>query len=343
MKLFFCATCISCQADKPIEKFEVKNSFGRCLDCSKSKIRYNIALLNSFCKVNKVTLTQDYEKVTRDTKISGYCISCKEIFEKDFRSLVIHGGPFCTICTTKRRIKKFEKTNMKNIGVKNPSQSAEVKKKKEGTNSKNRGVKHPSQSEEVKRKMEETNIRIRGVKHPSQSEEVKRKKEETNIRIRGVKHPFQSEEVKNKIRQTSIERYGVEHPMQNPRIAEKSSKNSYRTKEYKFLSNHTMFVQGYEPFALKELENQGYTENDLVTGSSNVPTILYTKEDGKERYHYPDIFIPSENRCIEVKSTWTLEKKQDSVYKKQEYALAQGFEYEIWVYDGKGTKEVIKI
>ena len=47
----------------------------------------------------------------------------------------------------------------------------------------------------------------------------------------------------------------------------------------------------------------------MVTGCKNVPTIWYIDIDididGKKRRHFVDIFIPNQNRCIEVKSTWT--------------------------------------
>jgi len=54
--------------------------------------------------------------------------------------------------------------------------------------------------------------------------------------------------------------------------------------------------------------------------------------------HYVDIFIKSENKCIEVKSTWTAEKKKDNIFLKQNAAKDLGYKYEIWVYDGKGVR-----
>ena len=97
-------------------------------------------------------------------------------------------------------------------------------------------------------------------------------------------------------------------------------------------------VQGYEPFALKELIDLNIEESDIITGSKNVPIIWYNDKNGKKRRHYVDIFIPSQNRCIEIKSTWTAKKKQDSIYLKQNAAKDLGYKYEIWVYDGKGKK-----
>ena len=104
-------------------------------------------------------------------------------------------------------------------------------------------------------------------------------------------------------------------------------------------SGKQITCQGYEPFALDKLINEdNILEEDIVTGCKNVPTIWYNDADGKKHRHYVDIFIPSQNRCIEIKSTWTAKKKQDSVYLKQNAAKELGYKYEIWVYDKKGNR-----
>lgn len=41
---------------------------------------------------------------------------------------------------------------------------------------------------------------------------------------------------------------------------------------------------------------------------------------------------------LEVKSTWTAEKKKDNIFLKQKAGKELGYHYEIWVYDGKGNK-----
>ena len=71
----------------------------------------------------------------------------------------------------------------------------------------------------------------------------------------------------------------------------------------------------------------------IITGSKNVPEIWYNDENGKKHRHYVDIFIPSQNKCIEVKSTWTAEKKKDNIYLKQQAAKDLGYQYEIWIYN----------
>ena len=55
--------------------------------------------------------------------------------------------------------------------------------------------------------------------------------------------------------------------------------------------------------------------------------LQYTDANNKKHRHYVDIYIPSQNRCIEVKSTWTLTK--DNVFLKQEAGKKLGYKYEI--------------
>jgi hypothetical protein len=88
---------------------------------------------------------------------------------------------------------------------------------------------------------------------------------------------------------------------------------------------------------LKEL-SQTHQELDIITGCKNVPKLSYKDETGKDHKHFVDIFIPSENKCIEVKSPWTAKKKQDCIFLKQESAKSAGYKYEIWIYNPKGEK-----
>lgn len=96
-------------------------------------------------------------------------------------------------------------------------------------------------------------------------------------------------------------------------------------------------VQGYEPFALADLLTT-YTEEQIKTDRADVPTIQYETDDGKKRRYFPDIYIPHENRIIEVKSTWTYTCKTDNISQKQTACEAAGYKYETWCYDGKGVR-----
>jgi hypothetical protein len=122
---------------------------------------------------------------------------------------------------------------------------------------------------------------------------------------------------------------------------EKCSKNAYKLKEYTFPSNKIIKCQGYEPFALNDLlQKENINENDIIIGCKNVPIIWYIDDNEQTHRHYVDIFIPSKNLCIEVKSTWTAEKKKDIMFLKQTAAKTLKYNYEIWVYNQKGIRVV---
>ena len=68
----------------------------------------------------------------------------------------------------------------------------------------------------------------------------------------------------------------------------------------------------------------------------HVYEIWYNDSNGIKRRHIVDFYISSINKCIEVKSTWTLIK--ENVFIKQKAAKLMGYDYEIWVYTDKGIK-----
>ncbi len=254
---------------------------------------------------------------------------------------------------------RIVQTNFKIYGVERPSQCKEVQNKTKETCLRRYGVEHYFQSDDKKVKSINTCLERYGCENPSQDENIKNKKEETCMTNHGVKNPFQMEETKeknrvvmrenhdeilNKSKQTCLNRYGVEHPAQNTDIMEKCSKNAYKRKEYEFPSGKIVIIQGAEHYALDEiLQTTELDESNIIIGSSNVPVIWYEGIDGKQHKHYVDIFIPSQNKMIEVKSTWTAEKNKDIIFLKQHRAKVLGYEYEIWVYDKKGIKvEIFK-
>ena len=138
------------------------------------KKRYNLELLNSFVKDNKVELIGNYENVNRETRISGKCLtlSCENTFCKSFRMLVNNGGPYCDHCVNKEKLTKIKKTCLEKYDCENPFQNEEVREKYKRTCLKNIGVEHPSQCKKIKDKKKETCLRNHGVEHPSQNSEI---------------------------------------------------------------------------------------------------------------------------------------------------------------------------
>jgi len=234
---------------------------------------------------------------------------------------------------------QIRETNLEKYGVEHVSQCKEFKDKCKKTNLKKYGVEYFTQTNIMKDKTKITNLEKYGVEHISQCEEIKEKIKVNNLEKYGKEFYSQTQECKEKIKQTNLKKYGVEHVSQFQEIYEKQNKNSYYLKEYILPSGIKIKIQGYEHFALDELfKKENMNESDVITGCKNVPIIWYNDEIGKKHRHYVDIYIKSQNKCIEVKSSWTLIKQKNIIFLKQTAAKELGYIYEIWVYDSKGNK-----
>jgi hypothetical protein len=202
-----------------------------------------------------------------------------------------------------------------------------------------RGAYCKSCTQQIKtKKIKEACLEKYGAECPLSSEVIQNKMKQTNLHKYGVEYTFQNEDIKNKIKKVCIEKYGVENPNQNANIMDKCLKSSYLRKIYIFPSGTIENIQGYEHFALDELIiNENIDESDIIIGAKNVPEIWYF-DDGKKHRHYVDIYIPKQNRCIEVKSTYTYTKHKRKNLLKEEAAKKLGFNYEFWIYNNKGEK-----
>jgi hypothetical protein len=233
---------------------------------------------------------------------------------------------------------KSKQTCLDKYGVDNPRKLKQTIDKQKITNLVKYGFYNQFQNEEIKNKIKNTNIIKYGCQYSSQNQEVKQKMKNTNLERYGVEYAIQNEKFKEKSKKTCLKKYGVEFFSQNIEIMEKISKNAYKLKEYKMPSGNIIKVQGYEPYALDYLIKDNILEDDIKTGCKNVPTIWYEDEQQQKHRHYVDIFIPSQNKCIEIKSTWTAKQKKNNIFIKQQTAKDLGYNYEIWIYDGKGNR-----
>jgi len=211
-----------------------------------------------------------------------------------------------------------------------PMRSEEIKNKFNSTMHERYGCEWAQQSEEIRETIKQNNIQKFGVENPMQNEEILEKAKNTNLSKYGVTCVLQNEEIKEKAKITNLEKYGVENVMFSKTIIEKWQKNAWTRKEYKWKTGEISFVQGYEPTILKELEDQGYTFNRVLTSTSDMPEIWYDYNGEKHRY-YPDIYIPSENKIIEVKSTWTLKIDEDKNQAKFEATKELGYDFRLEV------------
>jgi len=159
----------------------------------------------------------------------------------------------------------------------------------------------------------------------------------------GVDHWMKVPELKAKFlkeyRKTCRKRYGVDYPLQNPGINAKVLYSAHSTKKHK-LGTRTVHVQGYEPQALDWiLSNKGIKPNHIHCGigNKNIPSIRYEFE-GKVCVYHPDFYIPTLNRIIEVKSTYTYKASLSRNLAKQKACIEAGFKFTFLIMNADGTR-----
>jgi hypothetical protein len=315
-----------------LEKYGCENTFQN----EECKRKIKETFLQKYGTYNPTSL-QEVQAKRKTTSLEKY--GCENVLQNEEIKNKIKNTNLqkygCEIATQNPTvINKMKNTNIEKYGCENTFQVQEFKDKSKETLMERYGVQHNMHSTVFKNKMKETTFANYGVEYASQSQEIKDKIKKTCLEKFGVEYSLQSEEVKAKGVATNIIRYGANYPMQNAEIAESCSKKAYAKKEYTFPSGKTIDVQGYENYAIDDLLNtEKIDENDIITSRREVPEIWYNDKEGIKRRHFVDIFIPSQNRCVEVKSTWTMEKNREKVFQKQDAAKTLDYQYDIWVYD----------
>ena len=337
---------------------EIYKYGGKCRRCLTTK-KYTLKTLSNL----NLQLSRQYypDELHAHFVIDGSCLThgCIDNFSRKFIELILHGG-YCQKCCLIIGNKKKIITTINRFGVENISQLESTKKLKELTCEKNHGVKYATQSPLIQQRIIKTSNENWGTDRPTQNKQllerisddyenktgfrnpflnpdIKNKIEETNIQNLGCSNPFSSKIVMSKIVETNINKYGYSNPMQNPEILEKSFKNSHRFKDYIFPSGKITQYQGYENYGLDELlfiEN--VDETDII--NMKIKQFKYIKLDGSEHQYTPDICIISQNRFIEVKSTYTITRDNETIKLKQQAVKDAGYKCEIWVYNEKGKK-----
>ena len=297
-------------------------------------------------------------------------VLCKECLIKNvsFNTLKNGYSLYCSNnCVGKSETIKSKrvKTFLKNYGVRNPQQCKRINNKNVNTCLARYGVRNANLLKSTREKIKNTCLKIYGTNCPAQSKIIKEKQKRSCLEKFGVENPYQSKEIKEKIRQTTLKRYNVEfftktkeyknkrektwiknynvsHPMQNAQIKEKQEKtnklSAFKLYDVKLPSGDIRRVQGYERFVIPILLEKGYAEENIITGAKNIEKyigkIFYTYKKRKCRY-YPDIYIKSENKVIEVKSEWTYKKDLEINIKKRKAIIKNKINFEFWIYVNK--------
>lgn len=116
-------------------------------------------------------------------------------------------------------------------------------------------------------------------------------------------------------------------------------KSGRKWREYILPSGNIVSVQGYEPYALDELLLT-YSEDEIII---HPKICIKYKFDGKNRRHKPDLYIPRENRIIEVKSPFTYDDGNEQNMAKKTASIEEGYAYNFMIIEVNNGKTKIKI
>jgi len=229
---------------------------------------------------------------------------------------------------TERSTKKF--------GAKHPQQSKAVRDKTKATCKERYDHENPFQVPEFQEKGKNTMVEKYGEENPMHVQEFRDKQEQTMIKNHGVPNPSLSKEICEKRDATNIKRYGAKNVMQNKEIFKRAQASGLKPKFYTLPSGRKIKYQGYENFCI-DLLLETYNEDDFIVGNRDeIPVIKFPFEENICTF-YPDCYIPSENRIIEVKSDYYWRKYEDRNRAKLIESYMQGYVIEFWVFDKKGN------
>lgn len=112
-------------------------------------------------------------------------------------------------------------------------------------------------------------------------------------------------------------------------------KKGFKTKSYVFPSGKKVELQGYED-AILDFLLKHYAEDQLLVDNKSIQKItgkIKYPFEGSIRTYYPDILIKSENKIIEVKSSYTYQDMKKRNIAKMKAVLAKNIDFEFWIYD----------
>lgn len=253
--------------------------------------------------------------------------------------------PFCSVkCSRTQAVITAKMTCMEKYGVDNPMKVSEIKESASSTMVEKYGVKWYCSTADCKKsgidyitahkdaivdKREQTCLSKYGSIHPTTVDSIKSKSIKTNMKKYGVPYSSQNSTTRDKSRKTSIQRFGVPYAVQNAEIHNKNMISGHKYKNYTLPSGKIIQVQGWENKAL-DILLLTYDEHDLITERSHMPIIWYYNNDSRHRY-YPDIYIPKENKIIEVKSKWTYNKSISINLLKKAATEEAGYSFEFMI------------
>ena len=302
--------------DNLIEQTHQIKIYGRNISYYK-KIGYN-------CVYGEIiTVTSSNLNPSTSERVKCVCSECGKIVDVPFKQYMNCKKGF--VCSSKCKMRKTNRNLKDEFGVTNFSQLKEIKEKKKQSAIKKYGVDNISQSKEIKEQKKQSSLRVYGVDNISQSEIIKKQKITTCKLHYGVEYALQSTKIKNKIIKKLQLKYGdnITNISQVAEIMDKKFLTGICAKKYTLPSGRIVSYQGYEHYGLQYLLANGYVEDDIVIGNKEIENIIgkimfYDLKVNKNRRYFPDIYIKSENKIYEVKSTYTIKLNVDLIKMKED-------------------------
>jgi hypothetical protein len=137
-----------------------------------------------------------------------------------------------------------------------------------------------------------------------------------------------------------LKTYGAESAMQCPELFRKAQASSFCRKPYVSPDGKTFMVLGYEGVALDDILMQEGVKTFYAGEDIEIPVFQYIGDDDKTHYYYPDVYIPDENRVIEIKSVYTYNREPEKTLCKA-LKVSETHLFELRLYNHK--KEVVEI
>jgi hypothetical protein len=306
---------------------------------------------------NNISYQQYYEKYI--TGIEEQCLHCnspKTFYQKDHTYGKTCGSTACVgkeVHTTKSQWSKEQQENDRTNKKFAASQRTvdeynEIIRKRKDTNLVKFGVVHSTQSANNKNKSRATKLRKYGNEYYAGWEKSAEKNRNKTIE--------EQNEINQIRRLTNIEKFGVGCTFLTPETIKKSRQSNAIGKDYTLPSGKIVHIRGYENKVLDALFDQGYTETDLIMHNSlekyELPIFEYVNVNEHNTQYYPDIFIPTENRIIEVKAQYWWDGNGDlkHIYKsrlinnlkKKDAVLSKGYKYEVWLFKTSAEYEILR-
>jgi hypothetical protein len=319
---------------------------------------------NSYCKTNgqftqhlrknNLTYRDYYEKYV--TKISPKC-NCGErlaFYQKTESYANSCGAPKCrgeSISKTKQNWsdeqKNQDKANKKLAAASRSKDQIEKQVQKARKTFKEKyGVEWISNLKEQKEKSQQTKLEKYGDVKYNNSKQASLSRISRSIEEKNTSNQQR--------RNTNLERYGIENVLLNKSTPRKVNKGNASIKDYIMPSRKVIGVRGHEPFALDILFNElKYNESDIIVHDDysdySIEIFEYEASNRHQMKYYPDIYIPKENRIIEIKSRWWWDgygaekyrSRLENNLRKRQSVINKGYNYEVWIFENKYSYKVL--